>query len=128
MVCITGFYVHPISISHKKNRNEKDELETNLEAANKKDDWSTCGDGESPADEPETYLPLRSGSTGESMKILYSYEVVWKEFKLPWVDRWDIYLVGSPDYEIHYFAIVNSLMIVIFLTGVVTTIMIRTLK
>jgi transmembrane 9 superfamily protein 2/4 len=127
-VRITGFDVHPVSIAHKKSGNEKDELETNLEAANKKDDWSTCGDGESPVNEPETYLALRSGSTGESMRILYSYEVEWKEFDLPWADRWDIYLVGSPDDEIHYFAIVNSLMIVIFLTGAVATIMIRTLK
>jgi len=62
------------------------------------------------------------------MKIMYSYEVNWVETDIPWADRWDVYLVGSPDDEIHYFAIVNSLMIVIFLTGAVATIMIRTLK
>ena len=128
-VRITGFDVHPVSISHTVDEDKGQvELETNLEAANKIDSWSTCGEGESPMNEPETYLPLRSGMTGESMRILYSYEVTWKEFELPWSDRWDIYLVGSPDDEIHYFAIVNSLMIVIFLTGAVATIMIRTLK
>ena len=34
---------------------------------------------------------------------------------------------GNPDDEIHYFSIVNSLMIVLFLTGVVAMIMLRTL-
>ena len=125
---IIGFDVHPVSITHKFD-NDKVDLETNLEAANKKDGWSTCSPGgESPVNEPETYLALRSGSTGESMKILYSYEVQWQETDIPWADRWDVYLVGSPDDEIHYFAIVNSLMIVVFLTGAVATIMIRTLK
>lgn len=107
---------------------KKVDLETNLEAANKKGGWSTCSENSSPINEPETYLALRSGSTGESMKILYSYEVHWQETDIPWSDRWDVYLVGSPDDEIHYFAIVNSLMIVVFLTGAVATIMLRTLK
>ena len=35
---------------------------------------------------------------------------------------------GNPDDEIHYFSIVNSLMIVLFLTGVVAMIMLRTLR
>ena len=124
---IIGFDVHPVSITHKFG-DEKVDLETNLEAANKKGGWSTCSENSSPINEPETYLALRSGSTGESMKILYSYEVHWQETDIPWSDRWDVYLVGSPDDEIHYFAIVNSLMIVVFLTGAVATIMLRTLK
>ncbi len=39
-----------------------------------------------------------------------------------------MYLKGAPDDEIHYFSIVNSLMIVLFLTGVVAMIMLRTLR
>jgi transmembrane 9 superfamily protein 2/4 len=46
---------------------------------------------------------------------------------LRWSNRWDVYLKGNPDDEIHYFSIVNSLMIVLFLTGVVAMIMLRTL-
>merc|ERR1712025_1009186 len=45
-----------------------------------------------------------------------------------WADRWDVYLVAAPDDDIHYFAIVNSLMIVLFMTGAIATIMIRTLR
>jgi transmembrane 9 superfamily member 2/4 len=53
--------------------------------------------------------------------------VKWERSDLPWTHRWDVYLKGNPDGEIHYFSIVNSLMIVLFLTGVVAMIMLRTL-
>jgi len=125
-VRVTGFDVHPVSIKHEGLNDVA--FETNLEAANKKDGFSTCTAGASPINEPDTYLALRSGSTGEALKILYSYEVIWTPSDIPWADRWDVYLVGSPDDEIHYFAIVNSLMIVVFLTGAVATILIRTLR
>jgi len=62
------------------------------------------------------------------LEIVYSYEVEWHESPLPWSDRWDVYLVGAPDDDLHYFSIVNSLMIVLFLTGAISTIMIRTLR
>lgn len=51
----------------------------------------------------------------------------WEASELTWSHRWDVYLKGNPDDEIHYFSIVNSLMIVLFLTGVVAMIMLRTL-
>ena len=47
---------------------------------------------------------------------------------MKWSHRWDVYLKGNPDDEIHYFSIVNSLMIVLFLTGVVAMIMLRVLN
>jgi len=129
-VRVTGFDVHPVSIKHRFDTGStKVDVETNLEAANTRDGWDTCAPGgDSPVNEPATYMALRSGSAGEDLRILYSYEATWVESDIPWADRWDVYLVGSPDDEIHYFAIVNSLMIVVFLTGAVATIMIRTLK
>ena len=60
-------------------------------------------------------------------EVLYTYDVKWEKSDLPWTSRWDVYLKGNPDDEIHYFSIVNSLMIVLFLTGVVAMIMLRTL-
>ena len=36
----------------------------------------------------------------------------WVPSATPWTHRWDMYLKGNPDDEIHYFSIVNSLMIV----------------
>jgi transmembrane 9 superfamily protein 2/4 len=112
-VRIVGFDVHPVSFAHHE--------------SNQGVDSDACADP-SPVNNPESFLELRSGPTGEDMKILYSYEVQWEQSDIPWADRWDVYLVGSPDDEIHYFAIVNSLMIVVFLTGAVATILIRTLK
>ncbi|RYH06302.1 transmembrane 9 family protein [archaeon] len=59
--------------------------------------------------------------------MIYTYDVKWERSDLPWTNRWDVYLKGNPEDEIHYFSIVNSLMIVLFLSGVVAMIMLRTL-
>lgn len=105
---ITGFDVHPVTVDHTED---------------------TCvEDSPGLVNNPESYLPLRVGSAGEELAVTYSYEVEWIESDLPWADRWDVYLIGSPDDDIHFFAIVNSLMIVLFLTGAISTIMIRTLR
>lgn len=62
------------------------------------------------------------------MRMAMSYEVEFVESSTDWADRWDVYLIGAPDDDIHYFSIVNSLMIVLFLTAAVSTIMVRTLR
>lgn len=64
---------------------------------------------------------------GDKEKVSWTYDVEWVESDVPWASRWDIYLNGSPDDKIHWFSIVNSLMIVLFLTGMVAMIMMRTL-
>jgi transmembrane 9 superfamily protein 2/4 len=118
-VRITGFDVHPVSIEHQ--------IEGEVTPGTK---VATCNAEGAPAvvNDPSSYLALRTGPTGDSLKVLYSYEVEWVTSDLPWSDRWDVYLIGSPDDDIHYFAIVNSLMVVLFLTGAIATIMIRTLR
>lgn len=103
---ITGFDVLPVSIDHK---------------------GAACS-SEHPVNDPKTYLPLRTGQSGEGISVTYSYEVEWKESELEWADRWDVYLIGTPDDDVHFFAIINSLMVVLFLTGAIATIMIRTLR
>jgi transmembrane 9 superfamily member 2/4 len=116
---ITGFDVHPVSINHK--------IEGELTPATKVPTCNAAGAGD-VVNNPGSYLALRTGGSGESVKVLYSYEVNWVASDLIWADRWDVYLIGAPDDDIHYFAIVNSLMIVLFLTGAIATIMIRTLR
>ena len=64
---------------------------------------------------------------GNEQSVLYTYDVSWIESEVRWENRYDVYLKSNPDDEIHYFSIVNSLMIVLFLTGVVAMIMLRTL-
>ncbi len=116
---ITGFDVHPVSIAHKfdpsKSINEKTK------------DVKTC-QGMGVENDASTYLQL-TFEKGNAIDIMYSYDVTWIESQdLLWADRWDVYLVGSPDDDIHYYSIVNSLMIVLFMTGAIATIMIRTLR
>jgi transmembrane 9 superfamily member 2/4 len=116
-VRITGFDVHPVSIEHEAWKGEGQPLQT-----------CDAPDAPNPSNDPGSYLSLRTGPTGENLEVTYSYEVEWIQSDLLWADRWDVYLIGSPDDDIHYFAIVNSLMIVLFLTGAIATIMIRTLR
>lgn len=106
-VRITGFDVHPVSKLHSK---------------------GTCDGVSGVANEPASYQILRQVESGEKVPIKYSYEAEWIKSDLQWADRWDVYLIGSPDDDVHFFAIFNSLMIVLFLTGAIATITIRTLR
>ena len=117
-VRITGFDVMPISVQHA--------LPSDGGAISERATLDTCN-GETVPNDPEKYLALRAEGRG-SLPVVYSYEVQWESSTLPWSDRWDVYLVGAPDDDLHYFSIVNSLMIVLFLTGAISTIMIRTLR
>ncbi|KMZ63397.1 Transmembrane 9 superfamily protein member [Zostera marina] len=58
--------------------------------------------------------------------IVFTYDVAFKESEIKWASRWDTYLLMNDD-QIHWFSIINSLMIVLFLSGMVAMIMMRTL-
>ncbi|XP_077302874.1 transmembrane 9 superfamily protein member 4 [Arctopsyche grandis] len=60
-------------------------------------------------------------------KLFFTYSVEWLESDISWASRWDIYL-GMNDVQIHWFSIINSLVVVFFLSGILTMIMIRTLR
>ena len=58
--------------------------------------------------------------------VAWTYGVKWEESEEKWGARWDVFLnVG--DTEIHWFSIVNSVMIAFFLSGILAAIMLRTL-
>jgi transmembrane 9 superfamily protein 2/4 len=61
--------------------------------------------------------------TGEAVRAV----VVRQASDIKWASRWDTYLLMTDD-QIHWFSIINSLMIVLFLTGMVAMIMMRTLR
>jgi transmembrane 9 superfamily member 2/4 len=109
---ITGFDVHPVSYRHK------------LDDTSQK--GSNC-EAEHLDNDPLTYMSLPERAP-EATRIAMSYEVEFVLSATDWTDRWDVYLIGAPDDDIHYFSIVNSLMIVLFLTAAVSTIMVRTLR
>ncbi|KAF2027220.1 endosomal integral membrane protein [Setomelanomma holmii] len=63
----------------------------------------------------------------EVNKVAFTYSVYWRESTTPFATRWDKYLhVYDP--KIHWFSLVNSAVIVVFLVAMVSTILVRTLK
>jgi len=78
---------------------------------------ATCED----ADDLSPHFDL-----SEHSSIVYSYDVTWTPSDIKWASRWDTYLKFHEG-QIHWFSIVNSLMIVLFLTGMVAMILLRTL-
>lgn len=57
----------------------------------------------------------------------FTYSLVWERSDIQWASRWDTYLSMS-NAQIHWFSILNSLVVVFFLAGVLAAIIIRTLK
>lgn len=57
----------------------------------------------------------------------FTYSLVWEKSEVKWASRWDIYLKMT-NAQIHWFSILNSLVVVFFLAGVLAAIIMRTLK
>eukprot|EP00002_Diphylleia_rotans_P017516 TRINITY_DN3400_c0_g2_i2.p1 TRINITY_DN3400_c0_g2~~TRINITY_DN3400_c0_g2_i2.p1 ORF type:complete len:308 (+),score=72.11 TRINITY_DN3400_c0_g2_i2:53-976(+) len=65
----------------------------------------------------------------KDVKMPLSYSVNWIEVETPFEDRFDKYLdYNFFEHQIHWFSIFNSFMMVIFLAGLVSMILMRTLK
>ncbi|KAL4631659.1 transmembrane 9 superfamily member 2-like isoform X1 [Arapaima gigas] len=68
------------------------------------------------------------GNTKDTVKITYTYSITFEENNsIKWASRWDYILVSMPHTNIQWFSIMNSLVIVLFLSGMVAMIMLRTL-
>jgi transmembrane 9 superfamily protein 2/4 len=64
----------------------------------------------------------------EPLTILYTYSVTFEENNdVKWSSRWDYILESMPHTNIQWFSILNSLVIVLFLSGMVAMILLRTL-
>eukprot|EP00181_Compsopogon_caeruleus_P000891 CAMPEP_0184678342 /NCGR_PEP_ID=MMETSP0312-20130426/1076_1 /TAXON_ID=31354 /ORGANISM="Compsopogon coeruleus, Strain SAG 36.94" /LENGTH=641 /DNA_ID=CAMNT_0027127011 /DNA_START=213 /DNA_END=2138 /DNA_ORIENTATION=- len=63
----------------------------------------------------------------EGVEVIFSYDVVFEESEILWATRWDPLLNANPELkQIQWFSIINSLMIGLFLTALVATILLRT--
>ncbi|XP_077388388.1 transmembrane 9 superfamily member 2-like [Festucalex cinctus] len=63
-----------------------------------------------------------------NMSIVYTYSVTFEENdNIKWASRWDYVLVSVPHTNIQWLSITNSLVIVLFLSGIMAKIMLRTL-
>ncbi|KAK9130373.1 hypothetical protein Sjap_010860 [Stephania japonica] len=108
---IVGFEVKPFSVKHKYEGKWSDDVRL-----------KTC--------DPHAKLTVTNSDNPqeveENSEIIFTYDVTFEESDVKWASRWDTYLLMSDD-QIHWFSIVNSLMIVLFLSGMVAMIMLRTL-
>ncbi|PIN18516.1 Endosomal membrane protein, EMP70 [Handroanthus impetiginosus] len=108
---IVGFEVKPFSVKHDYEGKWDDK--TRL---------TTC--------DPHAKRTVTSSETPQEVEdnkeIIFTYDVEFQESEVKWASRWDTYLYMADD-QIHWFSIVNSLMIVLFLSGMVAMIMLRTL-
>eukprot|EP00922_Rhytidocystis_sp_ex-Travisia-forbesii_P040043 GHVS01059559.1.p1 GENE.GHVS01059559.1~~GHVS01059559.1.p1 ORF type:complete len:553 (+),score=74.32 GHVS01059559.1:59-1660(+) len=60
--------------------------------------------------------------------LTFSYDITWQPSDIPWSSRFSIYLQNSRDSPvIHWFSIVNSLVILLLLSAVVAMILLRVL-
>jgi transmembrane 9 superfamily protein 2/4 len=105
---IVGFEVDPESIAHT----------TDFDVADPKAFPTSCLKRDTG--------PQEVSANKEGSELVFTYSVVWEYSDTPWSNRWDQYLLNT-DSQIHWFSIINSVMIVLFLTGMVAMIMMRTL-
>lgn len=97
-------------------------VEATLEpkSINHKDENPLNCDGGAPMEIP--------GEFENDVSVVYTYSVTFEERNdIKWASRWDYILVSMPHTNIQWFSIMNSLVIVLFLSGMVAMIMLRTL-
>ncbi|KAI3644118.1 hypothetical protein MP228_010282 [Amoeboaphelidium protococcarum] len=73
--------------------------------------------------------PVLLGQELDSIKLNFTYSVVWTETSVEFKDRFDFYLdTEFFEHQIHWFAIANSFMMVLFLIAFVVVILMRALR
>ncbi|XP_020579387.1 transmembrane 9 superfamily member 11 [Phalaenopsis equestris] len=63
----------------------------------------------------------------EKQPLAFTYEVSFVESDIRWPSRWDAYL-KMEGAKVHWFSILNSLMVIAFLAGIVLLILLRTVR
>jgi transmembrane 9 superfamily protein 2/4 len=59
--------------------------------------------------------------------VVYTYDVFWELSDVSWASRWDAYL-RMPGGRVHWFSILNSLMVVLVMSSIVAMILMRTVR
>jgi len=109
---VVGFEVYPMSVMQKEKVSEDCDSVTGMS-------------------ENQPHMTITSnGAVVDGMKMTFSYDVFWVPSEIQWASRWDIYLSMGGLYSdyVHWFSIVNSIIIAVFLTGLVAMIMVRALR
>jgi transmembrane 9 superfamily protein 2/4 len=116
---IVGFYVEPLSVKHRTQSGA---------------DWDGKGDSPALATCDTTkrlgFDDIKEAQKVTTGKLYFTYSVEWRPSEVKWASRWDVYLSMNhavPD-RVHWFSIINSLLIVLFLAFMVAMILVRTLN
>lgn len=106
---IVGFEVVPCSFKHDPDEMSKLHMYDNISAIN-------C-----PGDLEKSQI-IR-----EQERVAFTYEVEFVKSNTRWPSRWDAYL-KMEGARVHWFSILNSLMVIFFLAGIVFVIFLRTVR
>jgi transmembrane 9 superfamily protein 2/4 len=120
---VVGFAVEPLSVKHQFQGNYVWDGQS-LEGSNKPLD--TCSTTKKlTRDDITTPQVVKQGES-----ILYTYDVTWEESGVEWSSRWDVYL--SEDHlvpaQVHWYSITNSILVVLFLSLLVVSVLVRNLR
>mmetsp|Transcript_18104 Transcript_18104/g.41882 ORF Transcript_18104/g.41882 Transcript_18104/m.41882 type:complete len:652 (-) Transcript_18104:94-2049(-) len=120
---VVGFAVEPMSIQHEFQGNfDWDGITMDGYAK----PLSTCAQNT----HMERAMIHANQIVKSQQKILYTYDVTWHSSEVPWASRWDVYL--SEDHlvpaQVHWYSITNSILVVLFLSLLVVSILVRNLK
>lgn len=114
---VVGFYVEPFSVKHQF-----------MNGAS----WGGSYDAIPPLATCDKTRPMDLDNVYEEQKIqtgtvLFTYDVIWRPSNIHWASRWDIYLSmdNAVPAKVHWFSIVNSVLIVVFLSSMVAMILVR---
>jgi transmembrane 9 superfamily protein 2/4 len=113
---VVGFEVEPFSVRHKRSssRGAWDPSDPALRTCDAEAREAAVGHDATP----------QAVAPGE--ELYFTHDILYAHSDIRWASRWDTYLLMT-DTQIHWFSIVNSLVIVLFLSGMVALIMMRTL-
>ncbi|KAM7269902.1 hypothetical protein ACFE04_029116 [Oxalis oulophora] len=106
---IVGFEVVPCSVKYDPEKMSKLHMYDNVTAVN---------------------CPLeieKSQIIREQERVSFSYEVEFVKSETRWPSRWDAYL-KMEGARVHWFSILNSMMVIFFLAGIVFVIFLRTVR
>eukprot|EP01054_Gregarina_sp_Poly1_P011524 Gregarina_sp_Poly_1__11523@NODE_99_length_14464_cov_198_334653_g86_i0_p4_GENE_NODE_99_length_14464_cov_198_334653_g86_i0NODE_99_length_14464_cov_198_334653_g86_i0_p4_ORF_typecomplete_len662_score77_62EMP70/PF02990_16/6_5e196TMEM192/PF14802_6/0_0038TMEM192/PF14802_6/3_2e03TMEM192/PF14802_6/78_NODE_99_length_14464_cov_198_334653_g86_i044106395 len=106
---VVGFEVEPKSMAHRIS-------------------LPTFGTDNATADCLGVNSPLDLQAMNPGDRVAFTYSVFFEESPIEWATRWDGYLnATTTSAQIHWFSIVNAFVVVMMLSAVVATIMLRTL-
>jgi len=120
---VVGFSVVPMSVKHEfLGKFKWDGKSTDVHTK----ELSTC----SKTSHMSSNAKLEPQLVAEGEKVLFTYDVIWQKSDIAWSSRWDVYLSENLQVpaQVHWYSISNSIMVVVFLSLLVMSILLRNLR